>query len=211
MWRWRKRDRARDVAIERARVKQEMRDGKNGFVVYKPTLLDWIDIDLIQTEIELEKINNQKEIEMSEKPSFECRGCRKPCFLQVGFDDKDNRVNPEHCPFRVLGADESKWKRVEQSTEGDSMKHVPVIHEKKSEVEEKPRVWEYEMVVQGGQLEVNAVDAKTGELIARLVRIAQDGMLHSVGRAENCLLDGDEYTTQGLQFDSFEAIAVKTD
>ena len=46
---------------------------------------------------------------MSEKPSFECRGCRKPCFLQVGFDDRDNRVDPEHCPFRVLGADESKF------------------------------------------------------------------------------------------------------
>ena len=139
---------------------------------------------------------------MSEENHFRCEGCDDPCDIRFKGTDEE----PVNCPFEHC--DKGNWKRVAvESTKGDIM-HVPVIHEKKSEVAEKPRVWEYEMSVQGLRLEINAVDSKTGERIA-LLFLVEDGILRSVGRTENCLLEEDGYTGQGLQFDSNGAMMIK--
>ena len=100
---------------------------------------------------------------------FRCSECETPCDLY--FDGTDEE--PVHCSFDGVG--KQNWKRVEQSTEGEIMKHVPVIYEKSKVVVGKK--WEYALEVAGGCLNINAVDSKTGIRVAFLYEVVCTGLL----------------------------------
>ena len=124
---------------------------------------------------------------------FRCSECETPCDLY--FDGTDEE--PVNCSFQSVGR--QNWKRVEQSPKGEIMKHVPVIHEKKSEAAENK--WEYAMEVAGGCLNINAVDSKTGRRVAFLYEVVSTGELRAVSSART-VLGSLGYSAQGLQFES---------
>jgi len=137
---------------------------------------------------------------------FECDGCGDgvPCTAEYKTLCPEMVKNPTNCLYDDMDG-EPEWERVEeveQSTEGDSMKHVPVIH-KKSEVEEKK--WEYEAVAIGGLMRIQAVDSKTGDYLSGLFEVGPDGMLMRPGHAKSALL-ASGHGLQGLQFDDDDRI-----
>ena len=123
---------------------------------------------------------------------FRCSECETPCDLY--FDGTDEE--PVNCSF--LCVVKQNWKRVEQSTEGEIMKHVPVIYEKKSGAVEKK--WEYDLEINDGLLSVAAVDSKKGSVVAHLFYINTSGVLKLSTCVEQTIL-GEGYAMQGLAVD----------
>jgi len=128
-----------------------------------------------------------------------CNACIHPCTLKLGRNMTASI--PAGCPYGFHR--QVNWERVEeveQSTEGDSMSHVPVIHKAKIVLEPK-KIWEYSMVNDEGCLRIKAVDSETGQHVCGLFSICGTGKVIFVsGVRESLFRQG--YSRQGLQFKS---------